>query len=169
MSVTPAELLQTLVEADVTLASAESLTGGLLGARVTSVAGSSAVYRGGVVTYATELKVALLGVPAGLVEQHGVISPECAEAMASGVRILTGATYGVSTTGVAGPDPQEDRPPGTVFVGVAGPTGVHAVGLALGGDREAVREQTVAAALFALSEQVGADRRWRVGEETPLR
>ena len=97
--------------------------------------GSSEVFRGGVVAYATDVKIAVLDVPEAVVEQHGVVSAECARAMARGVRRLTGATYGVSTTGVAGPDEQEGKPVGTVYVGVAGPDGDSAVALELVGDR----------------------------------
>src|SRR5690349_14785112 len=104
-----------------TVATAESLTGGGLGRLLTETPGSSATYVGGVVAYATELKVEVLGVPEDVVARYGVVSAECALAMARGVRALTGSTYGVSTTGVAGPDRQEDKPAGTVFVGIAGP------------------------------------------------
>jgi nicotinamide-nucleotide amidase len=151
-----------------TLATAESLTGGLVGAAVTSVPGSSAVYLGGVVSYATDVKTSLLGVPESVVEEYGVVSGECAEAMADGVRRLLGATYGLSTTGVAGPDEQEGKPAGTVYVGVAGPAGVHHVALALSGDRASVRNQTVTAALSALSEQLSADGGFGVGDDSWL-
>ena len=105
-----------------TVAVAESLTGGRLAVLLTEAPGSSATFLGGVVSYATEAKIDVLGVDRGLVERHGVVSAECARAMARGVRALMGATYGVSTTGVAGPDEQEGKPPGTVYVGVSGPT-----------------------------------------------
>ena len=81
------------------------------------------------VAYATDLKIEVLDVPEAVVEQYGVVSAECARAMARGVRRLTGATYGVSTTGVAGPEEQEGKPVGTVYVGVAGPDGDSAVAL----------------------------------------
>ena len=151
-----------------TVATAESLTGGLLGGRFTSVPGSSEVYLGGVVTYSTDLKASLLGVPVEVVDGPGVVSAECAEAMATGVRRLTGSTYALSTTGVAGPDSQEGKPAGTVYVGLAGPRGVRSVALDLAGSRESIREQTVAAALSALSEQLSTDRGKCGGEETPL-
>jgi len=167
-AISAASLQQRLLDAGATVATAESLTGGLLGARLTSVPGSSAVYVGGLVTYATALKVSLLGVPESVVAGPGVVSAECAEAMASGVRRLTGATYGVSTTGVAGPEEQEGKPAGTVYVGIAGPTSRTSVSLALSGDREAVRSLTVEAALSALGELVSTDSRMWVGEETPL-
>ena len=104
-----------------TLATAESLTGGRLAAHVTAVPGASQTYLGGVVAYATEPKASVLDVPNEVIDEHGVVSAECARAMASGVLALTGATYALSTTGVAGPDRQEGKAPGTVFVGIAGP------------------------------------------------
>jgi nicotinamide-nucleotide amidase len=166
--ITPAAVQALLLEAGATVATAESLTGGLLGASFTSVPGSSAVYLGGVVSYATALKVSLLGVSAAVIDRSGVVSAECAEAMAAGVRELTGSTYALSTTGVAGPDEQEGRAAGTVYVGLAGPNLVRSESLVLAGDRELIRERTVAAALSALSEQLSSDRRMSVGEETPL-
>jgi nicotinamide-nucleotide amidase len=134
--------------AGATLATAESLTGGQLAVLMTEIPGSSEVYRGGVVAYATDVKVGVLDVPDALVEEHGVVSEECARAMARGVRRLTGATYGVSTTGVAGPERQEGKPVGTVFVALAGPDGRDAVlALELVGDREAIQDRTCVEAL----------------------
>jgi nicotinamide-nucleotide amidase len=144
------DLVDALREGEVTLATAESLTGGRLAVLVTEVPGSSAVYLGGVVSYATALKIALLDVPEDLVERYGVVSAECAGAMARGVRGLTGATYGLSTTGVAGPDEQEGKPVGTVYVGVAGPDGDSALALELVGDRATIQERTCREALDAL-------------------
>ena len=92
-----------------TVATAESLTGGRLAVHFTDTPGASATYLGGVVTYATELKSSVLDVPSDVIEEHGVVSAACARAMASGVRELTGSTFGVSTTGVAGPDEQEGK------------------------------------------------------------
>ncbi|GAA4062513.1 CinA family nicotinamide mononucleotide deamidase-related protein [Actinomadura miaoliensis] len=112
-----------LAERSATVATAESLTGGLIGAELTGMPGSSATYAGGMVTYSTLLKQTMLGVPADLLARHGAVHPDVAAAMASGVRERLGATYGVAVTGVAGPDPQDGRPVGTVFVGVAGPEG----------------------------------------------
>jgi nicotinamide-nucleotide amidase len=129
-----------------TVATAESLTGGLLGAELSRAPGSSDVYLGGLVTYATDAKRALLGVPDDLIETYGVISGECAAAMASGARDRLGATYGVALTGVAGPTEQEGRPVGTVHVGIAGPAGVLTRALRLPGDRPQVRTYAVVAA-----------------------
>ncbi|HEX8002961.1 MAG TPA: competence/damage-inducible protein A [Mycobacteriales bacterium] len=129
-----------------TVATAESLTGGLLGAELTKAPGASDVYAGGVVAYATALKRSLLGVGPDV----PAVSAEAAAGMATGVRELTGATYGVSLTGVAGPAPQDDRPVGTVYVGLASPTDVVTRELRLPGDRPRVRTFAVVAALNLL-------------------
>lgn len=133
-----------------TVATAESLTGGRLAVRMTEVPGASETFLGGVVTYATELKVSVLDVDEAIVEEHGVVSAECAQAMASGVRAVTGATYGISTTGVAGPTEQEGKAVGTVFVGIAGPGLLTHRELHLDGDRQEIQEQTCDAVLSAL-------------------
>jgi nicotinamide-nucleotide amidase len=144
-----------------TLATAESLTGGMVAALLTGVPGASRSFRGGVVSYATELKESLLGVPAEVVAEHGVVSGPCAARMAEGVRRLAGATYAVATTGVAGPDLQEGKPAGLVFVAVAGPEGTTVRELQLSGDRPAVRQGASRGALDALVEVLSR-------EETPL-
>jgi nicotinamide-nucleotide amidase len=133
-----------------TLAVAESLTGGALGAAVVAVPGVSATFRGGVVAYATGLKSDLLGVDAALLARRGAVDPDVAVAMAVGVRRRLGATWGLATTGVAGPDPQDGHPPGVCFVAVAGPDGTRVQTLALDGDRAAVRAAAVVAALALL-------------------
>lgn len=151
----PADLVASLTRARATLATAESLSGGLLGTLITTVPGASTVYRGGVVAYATDVKVTVLGVPQGIVDEYGVVSAACAEAMASRVRVLAGATYGLSTTGVAGPDTQEGKPVGTVFVGLATPTEVTVAELALSGDREAIRQAACRHAIGLLTQRLG--------------
>jgi nicotinamide-nucleotide amidase len=118
-----AELVELLLTAGSTLATAESLTGGLVGAAITAVPGCSAVYRGGVVSYATELKAQLLDVDQALLDEVGAVDPKVARAMADGAARRLGADYAVATTGVAGPSAQDGKPPGTVFVGVCGPQG----------------------------------------------
>lgn len=133
-----------------TLATAESLTGGQVAAAITAVPGASKAYLGGVVSYATDVKVDVLGVSDELVREHGVVSGPCAAAMAEGVRAMLRADYGVATTGVAGPDPQEGKPVGTVFVGIAGPDGTSVVPLALSGDRPTVQRDTVDVAIGLL-------------------
>jgi nicotinamide-nucleotide amidase len=126
-----------------TVAVAESLTGGLVAAALTDVPGSSAAFRGGVVAYATELKAELLGVDAMMLRRHGAIYPPVAAAMAEGVRARLGATYGVATTGVAGPASADGQPVGTahIAVSVADDTVVRTIALA--GDRHEIRRLTV--------------------------
>ena len=145
-----ADVIASLGDEAATVATAESLTGGRLAAVITDVAGSSKVYAGGVVSYATAVKIDVLGVPPEIVDTHGVVSGECARAMAEGVRTLLRTTYGVSTTGVAGPDTQEGKPVGTVFVAVAGPDETEVVELALTGDRASIQAAAVDGALSAL-------------------
>jgi len=132
------------------VATAESLTGGLLCAALVDVPGASAVVRGGVVAYATELKASLLDVPADALARTGPVDGFVAQEMARGARARTGAHLGVSTTGVAGPGPSDGFPAGTVFVGVAAdwlPGGARHVRLALAGDRAQIRRASVEAAL----------------------
>lgn len=133
-----------------TVAVAESLTGGLVAAALTDVPGSSAAFRGGVVAYATELKAELLGVDEMMLRRHGAIYPPVAAAMAQGVRARLGATYGVATTGVAGPDSADGQPVGTahIAVSVADDTVVRTIALA--GDRHEIRRLTVEHALGLL-------------------
>lgn len=154
---TAAQVLASLGGAGRSLAVAESLTGGMLAATLVDVPGASSVFRGGVVAYATDLKSALLGVDPALLDSRGAVDPEVARQMAAGVRERLGADVGVATTGVAGPDPQDGQPPGTVFVAVdvrGGPSRVRA--LVLDGDRAAVRAATVQAALALLRDSVSA-------------
>ena len=144
------ELLRALGERGQTLAVAESLTGGLLAASIVDVAGASAVFRGGLVVYATDLKATLAGVPAPLLARHGPVHPLVAAALAAGARQRCAADWGLATTGVAGPDPQDGIEPGTVYVAVDGPTS-RVQRLDLTGDRAAIRAATVAAALTLLA------------------
>ncbi|WP_146807265.1 CinA family protein [Cellulomonas persica] len=147
-----AEALRALRERGWTLAVAESLTGGLLSARIVDVPGASLVHRGAVVAYATELKATLLGVPDGLLARRGPVDPDVALRMAAGVRERLGADVGVATTGVAGPDEQDGKPPGTVHVAVVTPDAQAVRSWHLVGDRAMVRERTVEAALRLLRE-----------------
>jgi nicotinamide-nucleotide amidase len=139
-----------------TAATAESLTGGSVADLVSAAPGASATFLGGVVSYATRVKQQLLGVTESTIERHGVVSAECAAEMASGIRELLGADFGVSTTGVAGPDPQEDKPVGLVYVGVAGPSGVRTQELHLEGGRADIRAEATRRAVAALLETVVA-------------
>lgn len=148
-----AEARQTrLIELGGTVATAESLTGGQLAARFTAIAGSSAVYVGGVVTYATRLKVSMLGVSEAVIAECGVVSEAIVEAMALGVRERLESTYGLATTGVAGPGPADGVPAGTVWVAVAGPSGVQTRLLGLDADRAANQAAACDAALSVLDD-----------------
>lgn len=143
-------IVTVLTERGQTVAVAESLTGGLLAASLVAVPGASAVFRGGIVAYATDLKSALLGVPASLLERHGAVHPDVAGAMAEGVRTRLDATFGLATTGVAGPDPADGQPVGTVHIAAAGPRRAERRSLSLAGDRRSIRDQTVAQSLELL-------------------
>ena len=137
-----------------TVAVAESLTGGLVGAELSRMPGSSATFRGSLVVYATDLKETLAGVPGPLLSTAGAVSPETAAALAAGARERLGATYGLGATGVAGPSEQEGHPVGTVHLAVAGPDGGVVRSLRLPGDRERVRALTVTSALDLLRRQL---------------
>jgi nicotinamide-nucleotide amidase len=152
---TAAQVLRLLGSRGATVAVAESLTGGLLGAALTSVPGASAAFRGGVVSYATDLKASLLGVDPALLAAEGAVHPDVALQMAAGVRRACGAAYGLSTTGVAGPQPQDGQAVGTVHVAVAGPEGSRVAGAVFPGDRDAVRRAAVEAALALLADVLG--------------
>jgi len=149
----PAELIAAFAARGLTVATAESLTGGLLAATLTSVPGASVVFRGGVVAYATDLKATLLGVDPALLDRVGPVDADVAAAMAGGVRHRLSASFGVAVTGVAGPDAQDGHPVGEVYVAVAGPHRVVVAGHRLTGGRAAIREATVAAALDALTRE----------------
>jgi nicotinamide-nucleotide amidase len=132
----------------VTLATAESCTGGLVAARLTSVPGSSDVFVGSVVAYSDQVKEGELGVPRDILERHGAVSAETAQAMAHGARERLGADVAVSVTGIAGPDGgTAEKPVGLVFVHAVGPDGEEARRTELPGDREMVRGRATAAAL----------------------
>lgn len=156
----PAEVVRLLTAAGSTLAVAESLTGGAVTAAVVDVPGASAVLRGGVVAYATDLKAELLGVPADLLAAHGAVHPDVAVAMAQGVRARLHAAWGLATTGVAGPDPQDGRPPGEYHVAVAGPAGVvrvRSVGPTGPATRAQIRAAARDAALALLAQTVAEE------------
>lgn len=154
-----ARLVAALTGAGLTLAVAESLTGGSVVEAVVAVPGASACLRGGVVAYATDLKADLLDVPRELLERVGAVDPDVAGAMAAGVRSRLGADVGVATTGVAGPGPQDGHPAGTFHVAVDGPAGAQVVSVAPapGGDpsRAQVRASARDAALALALEVVG--------------
>jgi len=145
-----------------TVATAESLTGGLACAALIDVPGASEVVRGGVVAYAADVKSSLLGVDAGLIARVGTVDAAVAEAMAERARHTLSATWGISTTGVAGPDSSEGKDVGTVYVAVAGPSSTASRRLELSGSRAEIRSGTVLACLSLLlgrlEEQSATDR-----------
>ncbi|HZJ06248.1 MAG TPA: CinA family protein [Nocardioidaceae bacterium] len=149
-----AALAAELLKRSSMVCTAESLTGGALGDLLSAAPGASDTYLGGVVSYATRLKVSLLGVAPETVAEHGVVSAECAAQMATGARSLTGSDYAVSTTGVAGPTGQEGKPVGLVYVGVAGPGGVSTKELHLSGSRAEIRQMACLEAVSAVIEMV---------------
>ena len=133
-----------------TVAVAESLTGGLVAAALTDIPGASEAFRGGVVAYATELKALLLGVDRDMLARHGAVYAPVAAAMAAGVRTRLGATYGVATTGVAGPDPADGQPVGTAHIAVSAADDTVVRTIALTGDRHQIRRLSVEHALGLL-------------------
>jgi nicotinamide-nucleotide amidase len=139
-------VLRLAAERGWSVGTAESATGGMVAARFTSVPGSSAVFAGSVVAYSADLKAALLGVPGGVMADHGVVSAETAEAMAEGAAARLGVDVAVAVTGSAGPEAQE-RPAGTMVVAVRTPEDVRSIELKMPGDRERVRTYTTTAAL----------------------
>lgn len=139
-----------LRELDLSVGTAESLTGGLVCGALTGVPGASTVVRGGVVAYVSEVKADVLGVDRDLLAREGAVCEPVAAQLADGIRRLLGCAVGVSTTGVAGPDPADGQPVGTVFVGVSGPWGILVERLALTGDRAEIRAASVLAVLTLL-------------------
>jgi nicotinamide-nucleotide amidase len=158
MAVAAAAAVDSLVERGETLATAESLTGGLVAATVVEIPGVSRVYRGGLVVYATDLKNLLAGVPADLLDERGPVDPDVARALAAGARRRCAADWGLATTGVAGPDPQDGKPVGLVYVAVAGAAGETVRELRLDGSRAQIRTGTVTAALTLLAEELRKSR-----------
>lgn len=138
-----------------TVAVAESLTGGQVTSALVDVPGASASLRGGVVAYATDVKREVLGVDPALLATVGAVDPEVARQMARGVRAHLRADVGVATTGVAGPDPQDGKPVGTVCIAVVTPEGEAADLHLFGGDRAEIRRAATAAALAACLERLG--------------
>jgi len=145
-------LVASLRDRGLTIATAESLTGGLVCAALTDVPGASAVVRGGVVGYATDAKASVLGVDPDVLGRRGAVDPEVARQMAEGVCRVLASDVGVATTGVAGPDPQDGRPVGTVHLAVSMGGSTRVCSLLLHGDRAAIRRATVVAALDLVSQ-----------------
>jgi nicotinamide-nucleotide amidase len=156
-----------LLAQECTVATAESLTAGLISASLATVPGASAALRGGVAAYATDVKASVLQVPRTLLASSGAVSEECAEAMANAARQLFDASWGVSATGVAGPDPQEGHEVGTVFVAVSDANTTRVVRLALSGERNEIRHDSAKAALQLLLASLPGDVEDGAGAETP--
>lgn len=152
---TAAELLTALQERGWTVATAESLTGGLVAATLVDVPGASRSLRGGIVAYATGVKADLLGVDPDLLAVHGAVHPDVARQMAERVRQVLRADVGLATTGVAGPDPQDGLSPGTVHIAVATPDRTVVRSLRLTGDRAAIRSATCVVVLDEARRAVG--------------
>ncbi len=145
-------LAERLKQARVTVAAAESLTGGLVAAALTSVPGSSLYFQGAVVAYSNQLKVELLGIPMEVILDHGAVSEECARAMAEGARRKLGVDLAVATTGIAGPDGgSPGKPVGLVWLAVSTHLGTRAERRVLSGDREQITRQAVSESLGLLS------------------
>lgn len=149
------ELADALIGGGMTIATAESCTGGLVAAALTDIPGVSQCFSGGVVSYANEAKRRMLGVPDSVLSTVGAVSAECACAMASGARERFGTDWAVSTTGIAGPGgATPEKPVGLVFIGVAGPSGVTAERMLFTGDRAAIRAAAVDTALGLVLKRV---------------
>ncbi len=140
---------------DIKIACAESCTGGLIASALTDVPGASAFFAGGLVAYSVETKQCVLGVPAATIEQHGVVSAECAEAMAREAARLFGANRAIATTGVAGPGDQDGIPAGTVYIALASSCAVISEKLYFPNEpRERVKSLAAQAALRLLHENL---------------
>jgi nicotinamide-nucleotide amidase len=149
-----ATAVRALLDRRQTLAVAESLTGGLVAATLVEIAGVSAVFRGGLVVYATDLKHSLAGVPEELLAEVGPVDPDVAAALADGARQRCGADWGLATTGVAGPEPQDGKPVGLVYVAAAGQEHSTVRRLDLTGTRAEIRVASVTAVLRLLVEEM---------------
>lgn len=152
-----AELVDVLTRRGQTVATAESLTAGLLSATLAGVPGASRVLRGGLVVYATDLKSSLAGADVDRLGRDGPVSASTAAALAEGAASRCGAHWGIGLTGVAGPDDQDGHPPGTVFLGVCGPDGTAVTCPVVHGDRWSIRIGAVAAAVSGLLARLTAN------------
>ncbi len=149
------KIAQLLMEKKASVSTAESCTGGLLGARITDLPGSSAFYEGGIISYSNKIKEEQLSVPSAMLKEYGAVSEEVASSMAEGIRETFHTTYGLSTTGIAGPDGgSEKKPVGLVFSAIAGPKGVKIFKDIYTGTREEVRRSTVSTLLDRFSRQL---------------
>jgi nicotinamide-nucleotide amidase len=147
-----ARVLDTLRARGATVATAESLTAGLVAATLAEIPGASTVLRGGLIVYASDLKTSLAGVDADLLAEHGAVHPLVAAQLAEGARVRCGADFGLGLTGVAGPDPQDGVDPGTIFIAVAAADGVNTRRHEIAGARNTIRTAAVLAAITQLAE-----------------
>ena len=156
MNIAFEELIEHYVQAGLMLTTAESCTGGMIAAAITDIAGSSAIFDRGFVTYSNEAKTEMLGVPAALIAQHGAVSEEVARAMAQGALTHSRANFAISTTGIAGPSGgSAEKPVGTVYIGQCRKGEAPTATLRhFSGDRAAIRAQTVQAALKILEQMI---------------
>jgi nicotinamide-nucleotide amidase len=162
LSAAAEEVVMAAIAKELTVATAESLTAGMVASALATVPGASATLQGGVVSYQNEVKSSLLGVDADLLERNGAVDADVARQMAAGARRALHADVGVSTTGAAGPEPHGGKSVGTVFVGIATAAGSRAVEFRFDGDRAEIRLQACAAALAELNRAVG-DQQARQG------
>lgn len=146
-----ARVIEVAAARGVTVATAESLTGGSVAAALVAVPGASTAFQGSVVAYSHQAKTCLLGVDANLLAQVGAVDRQVAVAMAEGARSAFGVDFAVSTTGVAGPDAHDGKPVGTVMIGICGPQGSTTFDLQISGDRTRIRQISTCVALEKLA------------------
>ncbi|SEE56239.1 nicotinamide-nucleotide amidase [Arthrobacter alpinus] len=151
-----AALVESAVAADLTVATAESLTGGMVAATLVQVPGSSGMFQGGIIAYQNTIKERLLGVSASLLETLGAVDPQVACAMALGACTAAGARVGISTTGVAGPEPHQGKDVGHVYIGVAFDGEAKSYEYHFAGDREMIRVQATQEAISLLEQVIHA-------------
>lgn len=149
-------IVELLRERHESLAIAESLTGGALSSEIVSIPGASHILKGSIIAYSPEIKVRELSVAQETIDSRGVVSEEVALEMADGIRARMGTTWGIASTGVAGPGAFHEIPAGTVWLAIAGPKRRESLKLALDGDREDVRRGAVESALGLLERILGA-------------
>ena len=154
-------IVELLIEKHLKLATAESCTGGLIAQKITSVPGASECFDCGVVTYSNEQKHKLLGVSNETLEQHGAVSEQTALEMCKGVKALANADFGISVTGIAGPGGGTDQKPvGTVWIGICGENAHKAEKFVFDGDRNQVRESTASTALEMVKNEILTSEMW---------
>ena len=149
------DIVEKLIEKQLSIATAESITGGMIAKMITDVPGSSAILKESFVTYAIEAKVNILGVEKSIIDKFGVVSAEVAKAMAIKLKMLTGKDICISTTGNAGPTVCDDKPVGKVYVGINYLDEINVLELNLSGDRMSIREQTAEAVFSEIEKLIG--------------